>query len=202
MEQCGKENATMRTIGYRSQRKVTGFENVFPDSWRCFTASAWMFLSFYDSTIEVDDDEGFNEYLDDVEASIGKAGIAEEVQAEDRGVKGHTSTYFKVQQAGINKRIAEHATYDENYPIDQLGALVQEKPVIIRTYKLGGLPGGHMVLLVDYLPQCDSFRVNDPYGNAVNGYNNPNGNNVLYQMEFIKKAIDKGNGNCIILYVE
>jgi uncharacterized protein YvpB len=58
--------------------------------------------------------------------------------------------------------------------------------VIIGTFKLGGLPGGHIILLVgidDY-----DYIVNDPFGNANTNYKDKNGAGVIYPKELIKKV--------------
>lgn len=189
----------MRTIGYLSQRgkNYLGFSGLR----KCFSASAWMFLSFYNDKISTDDIDGFNEYFDDVEATVGAVGTGEEIAAKEH-LTGPTSIYFDVQAAAIQKRMREGIAVDTRFPIANLPALVAQKPVIIRTYKLGGLlPGGHIILLVDYLIKGEAYCVNDPYGDAYHSsYQNANGQCAIYPKEFLEKYIDNGNGTCIILY--
>ncbi len=60
-----------------------------------------------------------------------------------------------------------------------LSKYLKSGPVILGTKKLGGLRGGHIILLVR--KDTKGFYVNDPFGDGLNSnYINQNGYNVFY----------------------
>jgi hypothetical protein len=60
-----------------------------------------MFMSFYTTKILASDDDSLAGYLDDVEWTVGKPGIAEIVQKRYNWIRGHSSEWWLVQQEGI-----------------------------------------------------------------------------------------------------
>jgi hypothetical protein len=193
----------MREIDYNSQRDNFNFDGGFSGYKQCFSTCAWMFLSYYGQFYDGTDDAMLKNYVDEVEAEVGKAGIAEEIKKKYSWIKGKTSYWALVQQAAIqdylpNKKII----FDEFYDIEDLRSLVIKGPVIIHTSKIGGLKGGHIILLVDYLPNVDVFVVNDPFGDARSNYKNDNGKEIPYRFDWLKKYINRGKGKCLVIYAE
>ena len=179
-------------IGYNTQRNNDSFGGKFPSWNQCFTTSAIMFMSYFTPSIKAEDDITLAKYLDDVEDTIGNAGIGEEIARRDH-IQGSTSYWWSVQQAGItkwlnNNGIQGKALFKESVHslTDLPGILDKHGPVILATDKMGGLPGGHIILAIGY--DSTGIIFNDPFGNATTGYQNTNGANVLYSYEFLMKA--------------
>lgn len=189
----------MRKIDYNSQRDNFDFDGKFPAWKQCFSTCAWMFMSYYNKDINATNDTKLAQYVDDVEALVGKPGIAEKVKQKYNWITGNTSMWWLVQQAGIQKNLSEkEIIFSEKISVKELPELVKEKPVIIGTHKMGGLPGGHIILLVDYDSEKDSYVVNDPYGNATGNYLCDDGDSILYSHDFLKKYIQYKTGcRCI-----
>lgn len=195
----------MREITYNSQRDNFDFAGTFKGSWQCFSTCSWMFLSWLCEDIDGADDEGLKEYFDDVESSVGEKGIAEEIQSKKPWIKGHSSTWYDVQKAGLEKWARDHGCdagiiFSEKIKIDDLPEILKNSPIIIGTSGLGGL-GGHMILLVDYDEETDVYKTNDPYGNALKKYKDKDGDGVLYPAEFLRPCIEiKNTGMCRCIY--
>lgn len=168
------------TIGYNSQRDNFSFAGKFSAWSQCFSTSAWMFLSYYVKNCIAEDDKGLAQYVDDVEAQVGTAGIAERVMRKFAWITGFTSLWWLVHKEALEERIRatgrkgqiifreSNGTWDELYKVTETG------PAIVATHKLGGLPGGHIILSV-----APGFY-HDPFGNAATGYADTNGANVNY----------------------
>lgn len=199
----------MRAIGYNSQRDNISFGGKFKAFWQCFSTSSWMFMSYYSPRYMVGDDRTLAEYLDDVELSIGKRGIAEKTIAR-LGLKitKNSSLYWVIQQSGIDLWLAmagirgKAIFHDASFPIYSLPTLLKSGPVIIGTKKMGGLPGGHIILLVDYDPQSNDFIVNDPFGNARTNYASQSGQLIRYNAEWLRKYIEFAPWMCRCIYWE
>lgn len=194
----------MRQVDYNSQRNNDSFKGLFSGNKQCFTTCAWMFISYY-SNYDGTNDQQLTKYFDDVENSVGSKGIGEKIKAKYNWISGKTSYWGLVQEAGIQKYLPNHKIkFDTKFPLAQLHGLVTNGPVLISTKKLGGLRGGHIILLVDnwqigHISQ-KGFYVHDPYGNANSNYRDHNGKNVIYTDTYLNRHIDKGNGICWVLY--
>ncbi len=190
----------MRQIGYNSQRDNFSFAGKFPGWAQCFSTSAWMFMSYFEPTVRANDDEGLAAYVDDVEASVGDIGIGERIMGKI-APNVRTSTYWKVQHAAIQERLPDKKiALDLKFPVPQLPSLVSKGPVIIGTNKMGGLPGGHIILLVDTVPGDASFVANDPYGNARVKYMSKEGAGLFYPFAWLMEYIDYGGNTCRVIY--
>jgi hypothetical protein len=197
----------MRIIGYNSQRDNNDFDGKFRSYWQCFSTSAWMFMSYYTPKIKALSDIVLSNYIDDVEMSVGKTGIAEKTIARlNLKISGNSSFWWKIQQEGINSWLkmfdvkGECVFHDGTFAIDELPELVIKKPVIIGTNKIGNLPGGHIILLVDYDMPKNSFVVNDPFGNARTNYLDINGELVLYGRDYLTKYITISKNQCRCMF--
>ncbi len=188
----------MRKIGYNSQRNNHSFGGKFRGSWQCYTTSAWMFMSFYTPNIVAEDDEGLMNYFDDVEDSVGKVGIGEKIKRKFTWISGSTSYWPQVQCAGIDKYLwrngvkgtALYFQRKQKHTLDKIDECLKYGPVIIGTNKLGGLKGGHIILLVDKDNE-GNYIVHDPYGNALKGYAVHNGAYVRYSKKWLEKYTGK-----------
>lgn len=185
----------MRRVGWNKQRNNPNFNNVFSGSKQCFGTSGWMFMSFFaPDKYKYDDDQMLSQYIDDVTNIVGKPGIAEELKGKN--YKSNTEYEWLVEKAGIEKwlhnagvqgKIVYNYTTNEapTNTWDDIKNALKISPVIIGTTKMGGLPGGHIILLTDC--EGDNFQVNDPYGNALTNYVDQNGEAVIYSLEYLKK---------------
>jgi uncharacterized protein YvpB len=179
-------------IKFNSQRDNLTFNDKFFGWQQCFTTSAFMLMSYYSKNIVATDDKELARYLDDIEVTIGNKGIGEQIQ-EKNNIKGATSLWWTVQQSGIEKWLKSAGVKgqviykDCFYSISDLPNLITNGPVILGTNKLGGLPGGHIILAIGY--DDTGIICNDPYGNAGNGYQDKNGASVIYTYDFINKHI-------------
>ena len=191
----------MRKIGYNSQRDNFAFAGTLPGYVQCMSTSAWMFLSHYNPAYRADDDNGLAEYVDDVEASVGRPGIAERVMRKYKWITGRTSMWWLVQREALQARIPDRRIiFNDHYPIEQLPHTLEAGPVIIGTNKMGGLPGGHIILLVDYDRDRRGFIVNDPYGDARENYLYAHGAGALYPYDWLLRYIDYGNHEARCIY--
>lgn len=183
----------MHNIKYNKQRNNISYNGKFKAFWQCFTTSSWMFISFFTSLDALNDDS-LSIYLDDVEESIGKPGIAEKIRRKYNWITKKTSFWWLVQEAGIKKWIEEYKTYPEDIEIayserklnyDNIDSLLKIGPVIIQTDKMGGLPGGHIILIKG--SGEGAKIVNDPFGNALTGYKSSDGESLYYPDEFLRE---------------
>lgn len=176
------------SVGYNSQRDNYSFFNTFPGWCQCFSTSAWMLLSFFSSKFKADDDNGLAQYVDDVEIAVGKPGIGEAIVRKYNWIKGNTSYWWLVQEAGITKWLNEagvigYAKFINGGNYQEISRELMNGPVILQTNKLGGLPGGHIILLIGM--DGDYYIVNDPYGDANTQYKEKNGKAVRYSKSLI-----------------
>lgn len=170
------EAAEMRKIVFNSQRdnKVV---NTLTGSVQCFATSAWMFLSFYrPDKYKADDDAGLAAFVAEVTKRSKDDEFEWKAQA-DMIEKYLGDTVF----LGINLN-----TGDGIVTLEDLRERLKSGPVIIGTKKMGGLPGGHIILAVDNTPD-GKFYCNDPYGDANTGYKDKNGENVIYHAAMFDK---------------
>ena len=140
-------------------------------------------------------------YVDDVEATVGRPGTGERVRERYKWITGKTSMWWLVHQAALQERIADRRVlFNEHFPIEQLPHTLEAGPVIIGTNKMGGLPGGHIILLVDYDHERNAFVVNDPYGDATGNYLYAHGHGVRYGYDWLLQYIDYGNNAARCIY--
>lgn len=181
----------MHKIGYNSQRNNFDFAGKFPGWTQCFSTCAWMFMSFYSGKVVADDDKGLAQYVDDVEASVGKPGIAEKVMRKIKFITGKTSLWWAVQREGIESWLWRYGIKgtaifrDQNISFDSLGELLKAGPVILGTTKMGKLPGGHIILAIGETP--GAIICHDPYGDAKGNYVSQDGQSVEYPKDFLRK---------------
>lgn len=179
-------------VEYNWQGNNLNFKKKFSAWWQCFSTSAWMLMSFLCKAFDGTDDKALAVYLDDVEASIGKPGIAEKVIAKAKWIVGHTSTWWLVQKGGIETWLhkqglkGEAVFHDRNIPFNSLRGLIAKSPVILQTKKLGGLSGGHIILAIGFT--VDGIICHDPAGDAKTNYKSASGNAVEYPDKFLMKA--------------
>ena len=85
--------------------------------------------------------------------------------------------------------VAGNMNYEENYKIHDLYNFLNINPVILQTYKMGGLKGGHIILAIGY--QNENIICHDPFGNALSKYTDHNGMAVHYPVNFLKPYLMK-----------
>lgn len=193
----------MRTVGYNSQRDNVDFGGTFKSWQQCFSTSVWMLLSYFTPEYQPNDDSALSKYVDDVCNLVGEKGIGEEV-ARKWKITGNAAYWWVVHQAAIKEWLEKAGLTcnvifkDGNATWKELSEAVKKSPVIIGTYGLGGLPGGHIILIVD----CDdkNIYVNDPYGDAITGYKTYTGAMRTYPIEWIKPKV--GGESLRIMWVE
>jgi hypothetical protein len=175
----------MRIIKYNSQRNNTIIAGINGSS-QCFATVVWMLLGFYCPNVNAEDDNGLAEYIKDITAN-GSAHEYEWVahQAEiqkyiNNAGKNYTATL------GIDLNTGKGLMSPE-----QLRLLLAVGPVIIGTKKMAGLPGGHIILAVDFIENGD-IVCNDPYGNALTRFKDQNGQGVIYPVSMFDKEYQEG----------
>lgn len=194
----------MRTISYNSQRNNFDFSGAFHGWQQCFSTSAWMLLSFFcPKMYRSDDDQGLATYVDDVCNTVGKIGVGEAI-SKKLHISGNTAYWWAVHQEAIREWIFKAGKKidvifeDGTASWNDFADAIKKSPVILGTNKLAGLPGGHIILVVDY--DGKNLYVNDPYGDATTGYKDPNGTMRIYPKEWIKPYV--GGDHLRIMWVE
>ena len=173
-----------RLIAYNSQRDNYSFRGKFSGFRQCFSTCAWMFMSYYSKRIQAQDDKQLAWYVDQVEATVGAVGIAEKIRQRYQYIKGKTSQWWLVQKAGIefilkSHSVKGHCVFSEKASWQDLDACLKKGPVIVGTKKLGGLAGGHIILIVD--TARNGYIANDPFGDGLySNYQKTNGHGVFY----------------------
>lgn len=178
-------------ISYNSQRNNFDFKGKFKAWNQCFSTCAWMLMSFYSKKIDGKDDESLARYVDDVESTVGKPGIGERVKRKFNWISGRTSYWWLVQKDGIDEWLSVRGVegkpiFRENLIFDDLYGLIEKGPVIIGTKKLGGLPGGHIILAVGH--DGENIICHDPFGDANTFYKNKKGKFVAYGKKMLKES--------------
>lgn len=176
----------MRKIGYNSQRNnkvVNGLSGAV----QCFATSAWMFLSYYaPDKYKADDDAGLADFV----AAVTKFSKNDEFEWS----KQAALIQLYLMRADVKKTVTLGIDLNKDKGLlspEDLAEKLKAGPVIIGTKKLGGLPGGHIVLAADVTPDGKLY-VNDPFGDANTGYNDVNGENVIYTIGMIDKENPDG----------
>lgn len=160
-----RDNLTVNALGAYSQ---------------CFATSNWMRMSNYTDKIKAGDDQGLAEFLLYMETVVGPKFVS----------AAHPSLYFNVQSAAVTKWLNDRGVLgkditDLKFPFEDLVRKLDDGPVTIGTTKIGGLPGGHIILLVDFDVLTDSFVVNDPFGDAKTDYQDHEGGGVHYPVSYL-----------------
>jgi len=184
-------------IDYNSQRDNFSFDGKLPGYVQCFSTCAWMFSSFYVSAINAKDNVGLKHYVDNVEVTIGKPGIGERVKKKFNWITGRTSYWWLTQKYGIEDLLwrngvvgnIEFIDINAKCGLDTVKTLLLKGPVILGTKKMGGLSGGHIILVSGYT--AGGFYVNDPYGNALKKYKDHDGDSILYPYDFLRRYTGK-----------
>jgi hypothetical protein len=147
-------------------------------------------MSYFCNEIEANDDEGLSRYLDDIEITIGTPGIGEVVKRKYDWIMGRTSLWWMVQKEGIEKWLNEREIKgkiifrDCDLDYNQLSSILDKHgPIILGTNKIGGLPGGHIILLIGHDEQGKFCH--DPFGDAKMNYKNIEGKGVRYLDEYL-----------------
>ena len=179
-------------IAYNSQRNNIDFNGSFPGWSQCFSTCAWMLMSFYEKDIHGSDDYRLSVYFDDVEDSVGSAGIGEKIKQKYNWITGKTSYWWLVQKAGIEKWLNSYglkgtAIFKEKGDFYKIYDHLLYGPVVIGTKKLGGLRGGHIILGVGV--DGDDIICHDPYGDANSNYRNRDGEYVRYSKKLLLKHV-------------
>ena len=175
----------IHNVKYNNQRNNYDFHGTFQGFKQCFSTSSWMLMSFYSKKIDATDDIGLSKYFDDIEITVGSKGIGEKVFKGS----GASSFWWAVQKAGITEWLNAQGVQGEAVFRDctlgfyDLKDLLDIGPVILGTQKLGGLPGGHIILLTGY--DDVSIIANDPYGNAATNYKDQNGEMIHYDFKMM-----------------
>lgn len=184
-------------VAYNSQRNNYNFAGKFSAWTQCFSTCAYMLLSYWaPKKFPADSDILLASYVDDVEATVGKPGIGEEIWRKFQwaiGINGKTSYYFEVHKAALQLYLNKagvsgkaFARYGASWT--EYESALKAGPVIIGTSTMGKLPNGHMILALG------DDRFNDPFGDAKNNYRDPNGANVIYPKDWFKQYAEKGGG--------
>ncbi len=200
----------LHDVGYNSQRNNIDFSGKFKGFKQCFTTSAHMFMSFYSSKIEAMNDDKLAWYLDQVESSIGVRGIAEKVMRSIPGIPMKGSSYWwRVQLAGINEVLSTHmkngyvavsgkADWMDAGSWNEFEDALSKGPIITGTHRMGGLPGGHIVLVTGMDHEKGTYTINDPYGNPLSNYRVQNGQSVEVPIDWFRIQCSRATkSNCV-----
>ncbi len=176
----------MFNIKYNPQLDNENYKGKFPGSIQCFGTSAVMFLSNWRKEYENKSLE--TAYIDDVEATVGKPGTAEQV----KGWTGRSSQWWLVHLAALKKLLPnQNIVYSGNMTLSAMINILKTSPVIFGTFKMGELPGGHIVLVVGYDSNTDSFILEDPFGNPNSNYKDRNGHQVKVSRNYLQRFASK-----------
>lgn len=189
-------------IPYNSQRDNYGFKTL--GAWsQCFSTSSCMFLSYY--IPEPTNDAFVKAFIERIDLAINpKADLGAKIKQAYSWITKDMTLWWLSQKVAIESYLAKHnisptLTFRESDgTFEELIAALKKGPVIVGTNKLGGLPNGHIILLVDYEDKTKCFIAKDPFGNAYSGYKDTNGDNVCYPVEWFKNytlnVTGKGTG--------
>lgn len=157
-----------------------------------------MFMSFYSSAIDAESDEQLSWFLRRMEESIGVRGEIEKAIRSIPGIPVQGLSYWwKTQLAGINKVLSTHGKYGhvsikgKAHWIDSgswrsFDASLSRGPLITGTYKMGGLPGCHIVLVTGVDSKKGTYYLNDPYGNPLSNYRDRQGQDLEVPIDWFR----------------
>jgi hypothetical protein len=184
-------------VGHNDQRNNFNFAGKFPGWKQCFGTSAHMFVSYYVREILAMDDKQLAEYVDQAEASVGIVGVAEAVIRKMPWIpQSGSSYYWDVHKAVLNSLFDRHgvdvqAQWFDAGSWEQFMDDLAKGPLIVGTSRMGGLPGGHIVLVVGWNDDAKAFILNDPYGNPLSAYRNHNGAGVEVPADWFRVQAGK-----------
>jgi len=200
-------NRKMRKVGWNDQRNNDDFKGQFKASCQCFSTSVWMLMSYFSRAIRADDDKGLKMYVDDVSNVVGSAGIGEIIMRKLPFIKGNSAYWWQVHKAAIEKwlkQVGVNAVVtfrDGDCTMSEIEFALKYSPVVLGTDKMAGLPGGHIILVVDRDDR--NWYVNDPFGNANTRYTDKNGAMVAYPIDWLKQYITYNKGGlCRAMWIE
>ena len=195
----------MRKINYNSQRDNDDFGGRFKAFNQCFSTCAVMLMSFYSKNVAGGDDVFLKKYLYDIEATLNPSGLGARLKMKYKWIKGATSLWWLVQKDAITDYLHHFGTkgqavfYDDNCLIGSLPDFATVSPFILGTSKLGGLPGGHIILVIEYNIKTGALVCHDPFGDARTNYKSTKGAYVEYPLGWITPFIQVSKDCCRIL---
>jgi hypothetical protein len=191
-----------RVKGHNSQGNNINFDKEISGWIQCFATSDWMFLSYLtDGYYDINDDVGIARFL----TTLLTGG--EDVGAEPRPIpKNHDEMFLWSKNfdmikkylliAGCNKKIEYSG--DNGFSFDQIYGILKSRPMIIGTYKIGGLPGGH-IIVADHIDPNGDIVVKDPAGDARMNYKAGSGDGAVYPLQMCKDHFGQ-NGKIHSIY--
>jgi hypothetical protein len=168
---------------YIDQRKQFNWSGKLHPHRQCFYSSAVMLLSYY--LEEAKEPEYYKQYVDDVEMSVGKPGVAEKYFPR---LTGRTGAHWHVHKKALELRLPlMNIIFLEDQKLGFLKAsLASNEPIIYGTTNIGGLPGGHIMVGVRNFG-VEGIVTYDPFGDARTNYQNHDGEGVVYSDDLLKK---------------
>lgn len=171
---------------YINQRKQKNWAGKLSGYRQCFYSAAVIFQSYFLTAI-TNWKTFYEEYVDSTEATVGKPGIAERLFPN---LTGRTGAFWAVHLAAIKENVPfKNFQFKENLSFEELKKIIETRPAIIGTNKIGGLPGGHIIVAVRNAP--GGVVVKDSYGNANTNYKDHNGDEIVIKDELLKKHFAK-----------
>jgi hypothetical protein len=194
-------------VGYNSQRDNFNFAGKFPGWKQCFSTSAFMFASFYSDKVDAKNEEQLKWYVDQAEAGVGVKGIAEKVIRKLPWIPKSGSSYWwdvhkdLLQYIFDVHEVKKNVVWYNDAPFFSLDTSIGTGgPAIVGTSKMGGLPGGHIVLVIGI--DDDSYYLNDPYGNPLSNYREHNGACIKVPKEWFRIQCERAAGNGLVRFME
>lgn len=186
----------MRQVTYNKQRDNHSFGGKDYGNCQCMTTSVWMLMSYYTPKIKGDDDKGLALYHDDVEIKVGKPGIAEKLVQQYNWITGKTSRWWLIQRDAstiwLNKMgVPGKTIFKEGGSWIELDEALYNGPVVLGTKKLGGLRGGHIILVIE--KSGGQYICHDPFGDAMTNYENHDGSYIKYPEHYLRSHAVRPN---------
>lgn len=170
---------------------------------QCFYASVVMFLTHV--VRNVDPQTLYDEYFDDIETRVGKAGIGEElmrrhnlalVQRRDNQViRERSGQYWNVQCDGATHYLEKYGALFRarwaEVPWEEAFRRLASGPLVIGTR----IPpsDGHIIVLVGITPDGRHCIARDPYGDGRTRYAAvSSGNGVAYERVWLQRHASYG----------
>lgn len=181
----------MRECQYNNQRDNYNFEGKDPGGRQCFSTSSIMAVSYATGARIPATDATIKAYHDDLEQMVGSPGLGEEMAATNKEIKGHSSRYWIVQQEGINRILSKNGFQKKavfrSGTLKDIDEALRHRPVILGTKKIGGLSGGHIILVLE--KQNNEYICHDPFGDACTRYASTQGDYVRYSAKLLEDGL-------------
>lgn len=171
---------------------------------QCFTASAWNYLSWMtDNFFQFGDKIATLRYLTYI-----LTGGRNEFDQETEIPSDHDAMFmYEKQLFAMNHYLHDIAFSDKRMngfigdggSYDAVLQIAKKRPVIVGTYKIGGLPGGH-VMILDHTGNNFNVMI-DPAGDARTNYKIPSGYGVEYSDSMCREHFGRG-GRIHALWME